>query len=210
MISHELKIELYPENKPITELETESVKTIINNETLGHSFDINENLAFLCYKVLTLSGLFYAYCNHYPIRIKPDDIWLLIVQCFSHHVNANSEQLRNYFVNFEGKTNLKVDIQCLKVEKENLEIFVKEINQEMKKFMGNEIIENLTPDFTTTDINTKLVCQMSIMDLFKKYFDYEFHMYGCGIPYIILEGVADDYKKIISKAKCLSKYDFEW
>ena len=210
MISNELKIELYPENKPITELETESVKTIINNETLGHSFDINENLAFLCYKVPTLSGLFYAYCNHYPIRIKPDDIWLLIVQCFSHHVNTNSEQLRNYFVNFEGKTNLKVDIQCLKVEKENLEIFVKEINQEMKKFMGNEIIENLTPDFTTTDINTKLVCQMSIMDLFKKYFDYEFHMYGCGIPYIILEGVADDYKKIISKAKCLSKYDFEW
>ena len=51
---------------------------------------------------------------------------------------------------------------------------------------------------------------MSVMDSFKKYFDHELHMYGCGIPYIILEGVADDYKKIISKAKCLSKYDFEW
>ena len=210
MISNELKIELYPENKPITELKTEPVKTIINNETLGHSFDINENLAFLCYKVPTLSGLFYAFCNHYPIRIKPDDIWLLIVQCFSHHVNANSEKLRNYFVNFEGKSKLKVDIVCLKIEKGNLEIFVKEINQEIKKYMGNEIIENLTPDFTTTDINTKLVCQMSIMDSFKKYFDFEFGMCVCGIPYIILEGVADDYKKIISKAKDLSKYDFKW
>ena len=71
-----------------------------------------------------------------------------------YHVNANSEQLRNYFVNFEGKTKLTVDIKCLKIEKENLEILVKEINQEMKKYMGNEIIENLTPDFTTTDINT--------------------------------------------------------
>jgi len=153
MISNELKIELYPENKPITELKIEPVKTIINSETLGHSFDINENLAFLCYKVPTLSGLFYAFCNHYPIRIKPDDIWLLIVQWFSHHVNANSEELRNYFVNFEGKINIKIDIDCLKIEKENLEIFVKEINQEIKKYMGNEIIENLTPDFTTTDIN---------------------------------------------------------
>jgi len=57
-----------------------------------------------------------------------------------------------------------------------LEIFVKEINQEMKKYMGNEIIENLTPDFTTTDINTKLVCQMSIMDSFKKFFDFELHV----------------------------------
>ena len=35
--------------------------------------------------------------NHYPIRIKPDDIWLLIVQAFSHHVNINSEELREMF-----------------------------------------------------------------------------------------------------------------
>ena len=33
--------------------------------------------------------------NYYPIRIKPDDIWLLIVQAFSHHVNNNSEELRS-------------------------------------------------------------------------------------------------------------------
>ena len=33
---------------------------------------------------------------------------------------------------------------------------------------------------------------------------------GCGIPYIILEGTADDYKEIISKAKQLSQYEFDW
>ena len=201
MISNELKIELYPNNKPTTELKTSPVKEIINGETLGHSFDINDNLSFLCYKVPTLSGLFYAYCNHYPIRIKPDDIWLLIVQCFSHHVNANSEKLRNYFVNFEGKKNLKVEIETLKIDNKDLETFVEKINQELKKYVGDDIIKNLTPDFTTTDINTKLVCQMSIMDSFKKYFHYEFDQISCGIPYIILEGVAEDYKKIISKAK---------
>ena len=210
MVSNELKIELYPNNKPKTELKASPVKEIINSETLGHSFDINDNLSFLCYKVPTLSGLFYAYCNHYPIRIKPDDIWLLIVQCFSHHVNANSEKLRNYFVNFEGKKNLKVEIETLKIENKDLETFVEKINQELKKYVGNDIIQNLTPDFTTTDINTKLVCQMSIMDSFKKYFNYEFDQIACGIPYIILEGVAEDYKKIILKAKELSKYQFEW
>lgn len=209
MISNELKIDLYPNNKPTTELKTSPVKEIINNETLGHSFDINDNLSFLCYNVPTLSGLFYAYCNHYPIRIKPDDIWLLIVQCFSHHVNNNSKSLRNYFVNFEGKKNLKVEIETLKIDNKDLETFVEKINQELKKYVGDDIITNLTPDFTTTDINTKLVCQMSIMDSFKKYFDYEFDEMACGIPYIILEGVAEDYKKIISKAKELSKYDFE-
>ena len=211
MISNnELKIELYPENIPISELKKESVEKIINKETLAHSFDINQKLAYFCYKVPTLSGLFNAYCNHYPIRIKPDDIWLLIVQCFSHHINKNSEKLRNYFVNFEEKKNLEIKIECLKIEKENLEFFVEKINQELKKYIGNEILENLTPDFTTTDINTKLVCQISIMDTFKKYFDYRFNKISCGIPYIILEGTAEDYKKIILKSKNLSKYDFEW
>ena len=33
---------------------------------------------------------------------------------------------------------------------------------------------------------------------------------GCGIPYIILEGTAEDYKKIKSKAAELSKYQFSW
>ena len=48
------------------------------------------------------------------------------------------------------------------------------------------------------------------MGAFKKYFDYEMMCIGCGNPYIILEGTADDYKKILSKAQSLKKYKFEW
>ena len=48
------------------------------------------------------------------------------------------------------------------------------------------------------------------MGAFKEYFEYEMHMMGCGIPYIILEGNAEDYKKIKSKAEKLSKYEFDW
>ena len=43
-----------------------------------------------------------------PIRIKPNDIWLLIVQAFSNHVNVNFEELRNYFVDFQGQKTLTV------------------------------------------------------------------------------------------------------
>ena len=32
----------------------------------------------------------------------------------------------------------------------------------------------------------------------------------CGIPYIILEGTVEDYKKILYKAQNLRKYNFEW
>ena len=101
--NNELKIDLYPNNKPISELKTETIQSIINENTLTHSFDINQKLGYLCYSVPVLSGFYNAHCNHYPIRIKPDDIWLLIIQCFSYHVNENSEKLRNHFVNFDGK-----------------------------------------------------------------------------------------------------------
>ena len=208
--NNELKIELNPENLPISELEKESIDTLINKDTLGYSFDINQKLGYLAYKVPVLSGFFKAYCNHYPIRIKPDDIWLLIIQCFSYHVNENSQKLRNYFVNFDGQQKLEIKIECEKIEKEHLEIFVKEVNKKMKDFLGNELLENLIPNFTTTDNNSKLVCQISILNTFQKYFRYFFNQINCGIPYIILEGTSEDYKKIILKAKNLRKYDFEW
>lgn len=48
------------------------------------------------------------------------------------------------------------------------------------------------------------------MGVFKKYFEYISHKKGCGIPYIILEGKAEDYKKIKMKAEKLKKFEFEW
>ena len=80
----------------------------------------------------------------------------------------------------------------------------------MKKFLGEKLIDILTPNFSTSDYNSKIVCKISIMGAFKKFFDYEMGLSGCGIPYIILEGTAQDYKDIIAKAKELKQYEFDW
>ena len=98
--NNELKIELYPENKPRYEFYKESIKNHITENILEQSLNPNRDLGFLFSNVPLLSGFYEAHANHYPIRIKPDDIWLLIVQAFSNHVNANSEELRSFFVNF--------------------------------------------------------------------------------------------------------------
>ena len=47
------------------------------------------------------------------------------------------------------------------------------------------------------------------MGAFQKYFDYEMGMLICGIPYIILEGTADDYQKIKEKALFLHQCNKE-
>ena len=80
----------------------------------------------------------------------------------------------------------------------------------MIEYLGKDIIDNLTPYFSTTDYDSIIIAKLSIMGTFKKYFNYIKGVYICGSPYIILEGTEDDYKKILSKAEKLSKYEFEW
>lgn len=81
----------------------------------------------------------------------------------------------------------------------------------MEKYLGKEVLDNLSQDFSTTDCNSTIIFKISIMNAFKKYFKYKMHgLSGCGIPYIILEGTIQDYEKIISKSKFLEKYDFSW
>jgi len=93
-ISNELKIELFPEKEPRYTFDKKPVFGIIEKNVLDHSLDPNQNLAYMNSNVPLLNGFYTAHTHHYPIRIKPDDIWLLIVQAFSNHVNANSEELR--------------------------------------------------------------------------------------------------------------------
>lgn len=210
---NDLKIILYPRKKPRYNFERNSLSNLIEKDTLGYSFDKNKELAYVGSKTPVLNGFYVAHSNHYPLRIKPDHIWLLIVQAFSNHVNANSESLRSYFVNFEGKKSLIVNYPLTNIEeisKKDLESFSEQINEQMKEYLGEEILNILTPDYTTTDYDSTIVCKISIMGAFKKYFKYEMHLCGCGVPYIILEGTSEDYEKIISKAEKLKKYDFAW
>ena len=142
-----------------------------------------------------LNGFYTAHANHYPIRIKPDDIWLLIIQSFSNHINENAEELRDMFVDFSGKKDIsiKYDISFIEeVTKEIAEDFSIKINEELKKYLGEEILDILTPNFTTTTKDSTIVCKISIMSAFKKFFNYRMILCGCGVPYLILEGTSED------------------
>ncbi len=92
--SNELKIDLYPEKKPRYEFPISSVNNFLPFDTVYHSFNSKPNLAYMDTNTPLLYGFYTAHTNHYPIRLEPDDIWLLILQDFSNHVNEilkNSE-----------------------------------------------------------------------------------------------------------------------
>ena len=129
---NELKIELFPEKEPRYTFDKRPVKSIIEKNVLDHSLDPNQNLAYLNSNVPLLNDFYTAHTHHYPIRIKPDDIWLLIVQAFTNHINANSEELRKYFVDFDGKQKLTVEYPLSSIDQVNrkvLEDFSEQINE---------------------------------------------------------------------------------
>ena len=94
------------------------------------------------------------------------------------------------------------------IDNKILEDFSSQINEQVIEFLGEDVLNILTPDFTTTDKEKIIIFKISIMGAFKKFFKYIMHLCGCGIPYLIIEGIAEDYEKIYSKTKYLRKYDF--
>ena len=211
--SNDLKIELYPDKKPRYTFETQPISKSNCFSTKLSSLSPDRELANINSNVPILNGFYTAHANHYPIRIKPDDIWLLIIQSFSNHINENAEELRDMFVDFSGKKDISIEYDISFIEqvtKEIAEDFSIKINEELKKYLGEEILDILTPNFTTTTKDSTIVCKISIMSAFKKFFNYRMILCGCGVPYLILEGTSEDYKKIIEKAKKLRKYNFDW
>ena len=85
---------------------------------------------------------------------------------------------------------------------------IEEFCNKITENVGKELIENLTPNFSTSTKQTIISGKVSIMSTFEKYFNFGIIMYTCGIPYIILEGNLNDWEKILEKLKFLEKYDF--
>lgn len=162
-----------------------------------------------------LQGFYSAYENHLPICLTPDTIWLLIVQGFSHHVNFNSEYLRNRFVNFEKKKQLEVIISKYhsykQMKSEDYEYLFENLTGQIKDNVGEELVDTLNFNFSTSNKTIKIVGYTSIMSAMKKYFDFNCICHMCNFPYIILEGKLEDWESILNKTKSLAKYDLsDW
>ena len=44
-----------------------------------------------------------AYFKHYPLKLSPSQIWILILQSIGIHIDQNAEKLRDKFVSHQDK-----------------------------------------------------------------------------------------------------------
>jgi len=159
-----------------------------------------------------LYGLYNCYGSHEPISLSPDDFWLMIIQSFSIYVLRNSEKVKNLFVNFEGKKTLSILLNgyMKTITKERYEDCFKVFNKQIGEFVGNELVDTLQANFSTSTPTEKAVSQIGIMTALQNYFEYVIYTIGCGFPSITLRGTLEDYEKILEKMKFLEKFGLGW
>lgn len=152
-----------------------------------------------------------AFAEHRPVVLSPDMIWLLICQGFSHHINMNPEKFRDRIVSHKGKQELVVNYTCsedLSVQDWSLIIdsFTKQVEENTKEGIASALVT----DYSTTGPAEAAASRITLLDAVKPFFEFVVHHLICGIPYITLKGLPEDWEKMIDKVRPLAKFDLEW
>lgn len=156
-----------------------------------------------------IGTIIYAYSNHIPLILKPDDIWFAIILNFSRYVNKNSEELRNLFVEHDDKIDLKVIVDTPVIEdiyNYGWKAFISIMCNNMNSYLKDDIKTLITPNFTTTTDDDKLIASISFMNSMSNYFNYTF-AYECGLSKLKLLGTLDDWIKLENKVIELKKFN---
>ncbi|BCS83495.1 DUF4419 superfamily protein [Cotonvirus japonicus] len=147
--------------------------------------------------------LYYAWANHVPVKIRPDDLWLLILSQFAIHVNLNPEPYRQFFAdknNLNGVTTLEVkyddhnDISTVPIDD-----FIDKITNGLEnRITSNNLVREFQCDFSTSNKFTTLTSKIIFMYLSEKFFSYKM-LLSCGIPSIELDGTLEDWEQFRKK-----------
>jgi hypothetical protein len=151
-----------------------------------------------------------AFMDHRPLCLSPDAIWLLICQGVAHHITVHAEELRNRFVEHEGK--LQIEVRRDDFVKGSPENPWTEVVDDLCRMIRDHSGPECTlfePSFTTTGPVERAVARMVFLDAMKSYFDYDV-MTLCGIPAITLEGTADDWQMLADRVAQFGSLGLEW
>ena len=159
-----------------------------------------------------IGALHNAFAEHYAFVLNPDDIWLLILQGLSIHINQNAEKYRDVLVDFQGKKEIVVEHHGLvKGSPDNTWDFVFPIFQEKisELIKDSSIADRIVPNFSTSTDIDKTCFRISLMDITKSYFTFVVFT-RCGIPTVYVDGTKEDWLTILGSInELLPKFGME-
>lgn len=155
-----------------------------------------------------------AFANHQSLEIRPDDIWLLVLQAITS-IEEGTGFLGKAFKFPKKKKTLLVtgmDKSPSKMgEKDWTEVFL-EFRKQIQAGTPKELHNLVKMKFSTTTTDDHVTFAISLMGMMKNYFKYQMDTL-CGIPNILIRGKEEDYQKIVAVLETLGNskaLDIKW
>jgi hypothetical protein len=171
-----------------------------------------------------VGAVYKAYCDHYPLEISVEDFWIAIAQGVSIHLNENAEKYRQLMVAHEGKKELQLAVDSLRIPDSvrpkggnksvpaiDWPAAVRQMGQLIRDDMKTDLATLLTTPFSATAPVEQAVFDCTLMDSVKSYYDFRFTL-ECGIPEVTLRGSPEDFQQVIDRINQLRTIftDFHW
>lgn len=153
------------------------------------------------------AALHTSFARHLPLKLKPDNLFVVINQGFATHVNQNAEQYRSKFVSHEGKKKIAIyrpDFEVGRATNDWPSCFG-QFSDAIKEHIGEGNHTRFIADFSTTGPVSRTVSEIVLMDVVQSYFEYSVFT-DCGIPSVTLEGTPEDWKKLRDHVVGLKEY----
>jgi len=149
-----------------------------------------------------------AFSRHLPLVLSPDDVWLTILQGFSHHVHENAELLRGRLVRHKGRVTLTERIQDFTID--SVAGAIAGFSRQIREATDPVLHESLVCDFSTTTPDVRVAGDITLLDTYSRCFNYSMVRCVCGIPQITLTGSVLDWQRIRDRIEVLQTFGLEW
>lgn len=145
-----------------------------------------------------------CYANHRPLILTPDAIWLTICQGVSIHINENFKALENTLFGKNKPNQIIIRNDSLEYSEKQWKKLIESFSSETKKYTKDDFYSFFVPKFSTTSPVNTTAYQITMLEGYKKAFEYVGET-GCGIPSILIAGETKDWQSIYKKLDMLNK-----
>ena len=154
------------------------------------------------------TAVYEAYNNHWALRTTPEDWWFTIIRTVALAIdeNAKSPKVRDFFVNHDGKKELRVDVApgTLPHHVDYSSFFDQMTNLIDKNINVEGYVDAIRSDFSTSTKMHKIISEITVMSSTQDFFDFTGGTF-CGIPRVEMLGTLKDWQNLKRKVLHLKK-----
>jgi hypothetical protein len=165
-----------------------------------------------------LNAAYEAFDKHYGFVLSPGQLYLLILQQVSMHIQQNMKKLHSKLYNSEHKQDRNEEKSVshsenpiilnnipLDAEGEEWNDAIRQIRDHISESNFNQNYINFCSldDFSSSNVDEQISAEMCLFDICEEYQELNYLPTLCGIPYFILDGSVEEWILLKEKAQSL-------